>query len=113
MKLLLDQNISFRVVKKITDRFPDASQVRLLGLEDYPDRKIWEYAKLYGYTVVTFDADFYDLAKLYGPPPKIIWLRTGNTTSNYIAQLLTIRAEVIHEFIENPKYAQISCLEMD
>lgn len=113
MKLLLDQNISFRVVKKIAQRFPEAIQVRLLGLENYPDRKIWEYAKSNGYTIVTFDADFYDLAKLYGPPPKIIWLRTGNTTSNYIVQLLTTHAEVIREFIENPIYTHISCLEID
>lgn len=113
MRLLLDQNISFRVVRKIVSHFPEASQVRLLGLEDFPDRKIWEYAKENGYVVVTFDADFYELSKLYGPPPKIVWLRTGNTTSDYIAQLLMIRAAVIQEFVENPKYDRIACLEME
>lgn len=113
MKLLLDQNISFRVVKKISSHFLEASQVRLLGLENCSDRKIWEFAKGNGYVVVTFDADFYDLAKLYGPPPKIVWLRTGNTTSDYIARLLVIRADVIREFVKNPKYSGIACLEMD
>lgn len=113
MKLLLGQNISFRVVKKISSHFPEASQVRLLGLENYPDRKIWEFAKANGYVVVTFDADFCDLAKLYGSPPKIVWLRTGNTTSDYIARLLLIRADVIQEFVENPKYLGIACLELD
>jgi len=113
MRLLLDQNISFRVVKKIISHFPQATQVRLLGLENFPDRKIWECAKEKGYVVVTFDADFYELSKLYGIPPKIIWLRTGNTTSDHIAQLLILHAEVIREFVENPKYAKTSCLEMD
>ena len=34
MKLLFDQNISFRIVKKIEDFLPNSSQVRLLGLEN-------------------------------------------------------------------------------
>ena len=62
MKLLFDQNISFRIVKLITDVFPFASQVRLLGLENADDIEIWEYAKLNNYAVVTFDTDFYDLS---------------------------------------------------
>lgn len=40
MKLLLDQNISFRIVKKIQDFLPLASQVKLLGLENSDDYEI-------------------------------------------------------------------------
>lgn len=64
MKLLFDQNISFRIVSKLKDTFPEAQQVRELGLENSTDREIWEYAKRNDYTVVTFDADFYDMSNL-------------------------------------------------
>lgn len=45
MKLLLDQNISFRIVKKIQDIYPGSKQVREQGLENSKDSFIWTYAK--------------------------------------------------------------------
>lgn len=68
MKLLFDQNISYRVIKKIADLFPNAKHVRILGLLNAIDSEIWQYAKDYNYAIVTFDADFYDLATLKEHP---------------------------------------------
>ena len=85
MRLLLDQNISFRVAKIIADRFPIVKQVRELGLENSTDIEIWEYAKSNSFTIVTFDSDFYDLSVVRGCPPKIIWLRIGNSSTENIA----------------------------
>ena len=48
--------------------------------------EIWEYAKNNNFCIVTFDADFVDIATIKGHPPKIIWLRTGNMTTENIAQ---------------------------
>ena len=62
MKLLFDQNISFRILSKIKLNFPDAKQVRQLGIENYSDIEIWKYAKENEFTIVTFDGDFYDLS---------------------------------------------------
>ena len=81
MKLLFDQKISFRVIRGIMDIYPEAKQVRELNLENSTDREIWAFAKLKGYTIVTFDSNFYDLALIQGIPPKIIWLKLGNTTT--------------------------------
>ena len=50
MKLLFDQNISYRLVKKIKEFFPEAKQVRELNLENKTDRQIWDFAKKNGYT---------------------------------------------------------------
>lgn len=86
MKLLFDENISFRLVNKIIDVFPEAKQVSALGLENTNDSDIWAYAKDNGFTIVTFDADFLDMAQVKGIPPKIIWLRTGNMTTEAIAK---------------------------
>lgn len=91
----MDQNISLRVVEKISSVFPEARQVRELGLENSSDQHIWQFAKKNDFTIVSFDADFYDLASLKGHPPKIIWLRTGNTRSQDIAQLLLNKVESI------------------
>ena len=60
MKLLFDQNISFRILKRVIDFIPSANQVRTLGLENAKDIEIWNYARENGYTIVTFDTDFYD-----------------------------------------------------
>ena len=58
MKLLFDQNISYRITKTIADQFPNAKQVKELGLENSTNLEIWEYAKSNGFTIVTFDSDF-------------------------------------------------------
>lgn len=91
MKLLFDQNISFRILSKIEDIYPEAQQVRELGLEDSTDKQIWQYANQNNYTIVTFDADFFDMSNLYGHPPKIIWLRTGNRKTSDLERLLIDR----------------------
>lgn len=112
-KLLLDQNISFRVVRKISFVFPEAKQVRELGLENFTDQDIWEFARTHGFSIITFDADFYDLAALMGHPPKIIWLRTGNTRTDDIARLLLDKAEEIELFLTRDDYRDVACLEIE
>lgn len=99
MKLLFDQNISFRILSKISTFFSEAKQVRELGIENFSDVEIWKFAKENDYTIVTFDADFYDLANLKGHPPKIISLRFGNTKTDFLAEVLNSRNSIIKDFI--------------
>ena len=68
MKLLFDQNLSFKLCRQLADIFPGSSQVRLLGMAEAADRDIWEHAKANGFVLVSQDADFADMATLYGPP---------------------------------------------
>lgn len=110
MKLLFDQNISFRIINKIALVYPNSEQVRRLQLENSSDLEIWTFAKNNNYTIITFDSDFFDLTNLYGHPPKIIWLKTGNTSTKEIAQLLINKVDLIKEFIEND---EIACLEIE
>lgn len=109
MKLLLDQNISFRLVSKIKDVFPNVEQVRKLGLEDSSDEEIWRFCKENGYTIVTFDSDFYDLSVVWGQPPKIVWIRTGNLIIGEIERLLRTHAQNIERFIGQ---SELACLEI-
>jgi len=98
MKLLLDQNISFRITSKIQDLFPGSKQVRDLGLENSKDSFLWNYAKENNYCIVTFDGDFYDLGLIKGSSPKVIWLRLGNTTTQYIETVLRKNYDLIKTF---------------
>jgi predicted nuclease of predicted toxin-antitoxin system len=97
MNLLFDQNISFRIIKLINDVFPGARQVRELQLENSTDLDIWTYAKSNQYCIVTFDADFIDLSNLKGHPPKVIWLRLGNTSTKFIAEKILGDHQIIRE----------------
>jgi predicted nuclease of predicted toxin-antitoxin system len=113
VKLLFDQNISYRVVQKLTQAFPEAMQVKQAGLYNKSDKQIWLFAKKQDFTIVTFDSDFYDFASLYGHPPKIIWLRIGNTSTNHLADFLISKTEIIKSFILNKEYNEIACLELN
>ena len=107
--LLFDQNLSHRLIGKIQPNFPKAVQVRELGLENATDFEIWVYARDKGYSIVTFDADFYDFSQFYGVPPKIIWLRFGNTSTTKLAEVLCEHLNTLAEFIDDP-YA--ACLQI-
>jgi predicted nuclease of predicted toxin-antitoxin system len=98
MKLLFDENLSFKLCRQLNDLFPGSSQVRLLGLERADDRTIWNYAKANDFVLITLDADFVEMAGLLGPPPKIIRLRCGNQPTAIIEALLRDHAEVIGDF---------------
>ena len=77
MKLLFDQNISFKICRSLADLFPDSNHVRLVELASASDRVV-EYAKANGFTLVSLDSDFAEMAALLGSPPTVIWLRCGN-----------------------------------
>ena len=113
MKLLFDQNISFRVANRLRPIFPGCGQVRELNLEDKSDQEIWNFATKEEFTIVTFDADFYDLVTLYGHPPKVIWLRIGNTSTDNLIRVLQSHSEIIKAFVSDINYADIGCLEID
>lgn len=101
MKLLFDQNISFRIVKKLEDVFPEAKQVAQLNLYNSSDIEIWNFAKENEFAIVTFDSDFIDISTLKGHPPKIIWLRYGNTSTDNIAEALRKQQLIISEFLSS------------
>jgi predicted nuclease of predicted toxin-antitoxin system len=71
MKLLLDQNLSFKLCHTLSDLFPGSTQVRLVGLVNATDRAVWDYAKINGFMLTSLDSDFAEMAALLGPPPKV------------------------------------------
>jgi predicted nuclease of predicted toxin-antitoxin system len=80
-----------------------------LGLSQVGDRLLWDYAKANGFTIVSQDVDFAELAALLGSPPKVIWLRAGNQSTAAISTLLRSHADLIGVFENDDDTA---CLEI-
>lgn len=101
MKLLFDHNLSHRLIRRLAKEFPDSTQTRLLGFNRADDSVIWEYARTNGFVVVSLDKDFADLSFVRGAPPKVIWLRCGNSTVAEVEALLRANMETIRRFEAN------------
>lgn len=110
MKLLLDQNLSPRLVARVADIFPDSGHVYVLGLDRSSDAAVWKYARDHDYVLVTKDADFSELIALRGFPPKIIWLRLGNCSTDDIERLLRLHYEAIRQLAESQDIGILSLL---
>ncbi len=101
MKLLLDQNLSRRLLPALETTFPGSTQVQLLGMEADDDSAIWAYAKAEGFALVTKDSDFVELSAVRGMPPKIIWLNLGNVSNTVVRNKLMEHLITIRLFLES------------
>ena len=109
MKLLLDENLSRRLVPFLLADYPGSTQVVLLGMEQAGDRQVWEYARANSFVIVTRDSDYYDMSAIHGQPPKVIWLRTGNQAkAATLGALLNNRQAIEKALIDDDK----ACVEI-
>lgn len=102
MTLLFDQNISFRVCKGLKNLYPQATHITDVGLKDASDNEIWTFAAQNVSCIVTFDSDFGNLVTLFGSPPKVIWLCTGNKSTSEIIDIFQANHLPIQDFLSNP-----------
>jgi predicted nuclease of predicted toxin-antitoxin system len=102
MKLLLDENISSKLVKFLTKNFPESSHIDFLNMQGTTDTSIWEYAQTENYIIVSKDNDFRQRSFLFGSPPKVIWLSVGNGGTKIIQELLLKNVEMIQNFSREP-----------
>jgi len=92
VKLLFDQNLSHRLMHSLADLFPDSRHVRAVGLGSADDEIVWRYAAAEGCMIVSKDSDFHQLSFLRGHPPKVVWIRRGNCSTDDIEELLRANA---------------------
>ena len=105
VRLLLDENLSERLVSALAARFPSSLHVRVLGLGGTSDVRLWDVAAHERCMLVTKDEDFVQLSVMRGPPPKILWLNVGNARTVAIARLLLENAQAIEDFAVHPELA--------
>lgn len=101
-RLLLDENLSWRLVEKLRPVFPGTVHVDDLGLRGATDGLLWEFARRDGLMLVSKDDDFRQLGLLRGAPPKIVVLAVGNRGNAAVLELLTRRAALIAAFDADP-----------
>lgn len=109
MKLLLDENLSRRLLFELQALFPGSTHVVLMGLESASDQDVWERAAAEGSTIVTKDADFVELAVLRGAPPKVIRLAIGNVPNDVVHACLIPHVAAISRFATSDE----AILELD
>ena len=103
-RLLLDENLSERLLPLLIDLFPGSAHVRALGRSGASDTSVWEIARAGGFLLVTRDEDFVGMSVLQGSPPKVVWLNIGNARNSFIAALIRARADDIESFQMHDEY---------
>ena len=102
MKLLLDENLSRRLVPGLQLQFPGSSQVSLLGLERATDAQLCDFAAQHGYVICSKDDDFQRLVAARGYRPRLIHLAMGNTGNDALLTALVAAAEQPRQAFDDP-----------
>lgn len=111
IKLLLDENISQRVIARISLMYSGSAHVKDFDLAQTDDDRIWHFAKTNDYIIVSKDSDFHQKSLLWRHPPKFIYLRVGNCSTSYIIQVLLNNYSTIAAFAEHEN-EKIICQEL-
>lgn len=68
MKLLFDENLSPKLVQRLSSIFPESIHVDRVGLGSEDDNDVWDYARISEFTIVSKDSDFHEKSLLKGYP---------------------------------------------
>lgn len=99
MKILLDENLSWRMIKQLTPFFTEvvhASELKII--QPANDISIWNYAQKNGFTIISKDDDFEKIVLLRKSPPKLIYLKTYNLDTKKLVNLILVNKDKIIEF---------------
>src|SRR5437868_6996766 len=103
MRLLFDQTLSHKLVKRLADIFPDSVHVRDIGMKSAADPAIADYALAHRFTIVSRDADFLALRfVLSGEHIRMVWVRLGNGSTDQVEAALRARRESIEALAGDP-----------
>ena len=104
MRLLLDQNLSPRLVDRLSDLYPESAHVSEFGLSRAQDSEVWEHARDHGFIIVSKDTDFSEMSVVRGFPPKVIWIRRGNCSTREIEGILRDSYQAAGELARSTRY---------
>ena len=78
----------------------EAIHVRDLGLVGAQDEEIFAAAREADAVVMTKDRDFVDILDRSGPPPRVIWIRLGNTSNENLRRVCEETLGIALELLE-------------
>ncbi len=101
MKILIDENLSWRIRKSLSPYFEDVFHLSDLGFLKESDKNIWSWAKKSGFSILTKDSDFYFMSVVNGCPPKVIRLKCKNLSSQELILKIISNIELVIGFVEH------------
>jgi predicted nuclease of predicted toxin-antitoxin system len=102
VKLLLDEDLSRRLVPRVQGPFPGSSQVALLGLERASDGQLCDFAAEHDVVVCSKDADFQRLVMARGYRPRLVQLALGNVCNDALLSALLAAAADLYAAFSDP-----------
>lgn len=108
MRLLFDQNLSYKLATRLAGDYPGSAHVRDFGMTRAADPAVWSHAAASGFVIVSKDVDFQQRALLMGHPPKVVWIRLGNCLTASVAMLLRSHRASLLAFESDPSAAFIA-----
>lgn len=108
MRFLFDENLSYQLVRLLTDIFPQSVHVRDVGLKSADDSVVWQYAKENHLIIVSKDSDLHQRSFVMGHPPKLVWVRLGNCSTTEVERLLRRNLAIIITFQEDAETSFLS-----
>lgn len=96
MRLLFDENISFKLVGMLADVL-ECKSVYHVSLSGKSDDEVWQYARQYRAIIVSKDSDFLDRA-IGSEGVKFVWIRLGNCSTEAIHLVLRNSLSRLQEF---------------
>jgi predicted nuclease of predicted toxin-antitoxin system len=102
MKLLLDENLSWRMIKmleSISEEIIHVSNLKITQPAD--DISIWNYAKKNGFTIISKDDGFEKIVLIRKAPHKLIYLKTYNLDTKKLVDLMIENKDKIIEFVNS------------
>ena len=70
-------------------------------MQSSSDEEIWRFARDNGYTIISKDADFHHLSFRYGAPPKTIWLKLGNCSTEQLQDCILRNLDLLSRFLSD------------
>ena len=107
VKLLLDENLSHRLVPILQVAFPGTAHAVAEGLSGADDLRVWRHARDNGFVLVSKDDDFIGLAARHGPPLSVIRLSIGNSSNAAVHGLLVEQRAALEATLEDRNVALI------
>lgn len=112
MRLLLDENISWRLAEPLRPHCEAVLHVRDIGLDTSPDTTIWRYARQYGYDLLTKDEDFVRLALTEGFPPRVVVVHDAQVPVKALTTFMLTRVPQLQRFLDEQTVFRLLTLRL-
>ena len=91
MRLLVDENVSWRLAAYFRPQCEAVLHMRAIGLDESPDTSIWRCARQHGYNLLTKGEAFARPVLVETFPPRLVALQNAQVPVKALAKFLLAR----------------------